>query len=73
MRDKTPGSRQLYFTSDGLAFFDERSALQHAETLADKQVSTKTSDEIERELQECIDESASDFQDLFCIADDIAA
>ncbi len=42
----------LYFTSDGLAFFDEQNAINHAKHLDDKTVATKTRAEVDRELED---------------------
>jgi hypothetical protein len=46
---------QLYFTSDGLAFFDEVNAMNHAGNLDDTTISTKTRDEVESELDQLTD------------------
>ena len=41
----------LYFTSDGLAFFDEQTAMNHAIFLPDKSVTTMSRDEVYAELE----------------------
>ncbi len=43
---------KLYFTSDGLAFFDEQNAVNHAKCLDDETVSTKTRSELDKELED---------------------
>ena len=43
---------KLYFTSDGLAFFDEQNAVNHAKCLDDEAVSTKTRSELDKELED---------------------
>ena len=51
---------KLYFTSDGLAFFDEQNALNHAGSLEDDTVTPKTRAEIDQELEELDDEHWDD-------------
>jgi len=41
---------KLYFTSDGLAFFEEQNAHSHAKHLRDKTVTAKTRDEVYMEM-----------------------
>ncbi len=47
----------LYFTSDGLAFFDEQNATNHATQLDDNTISTKTRAEVDNELASLDDET----------------
>jgi hypothetical protein len=42
--------QHLYFTIDGLSFFEEGSAQKHADRLQDKTITTRTADEVCREL-----------------------
>ena len=51
---------QLYFTSDGLAFFDEQNAINHAKHLDDKTVATKTRAEVDKELEELTSDNWND-------------
>ncbi len=48
---------QLYFTSDGLAFFDEQNATNHALRLDDYTITTKTRTEVDNELAELANET----------------
>lgn len=41
---------KLYFTSDGLAFFDEQNAINHAKKLDDASVTALTREEAEEEI-----------------------
>lgn len=46
---------KLYFTSDGLAFFDHQNATNHAAQLDDKAITSRTRDEIDREIAKLTD------------------
>ena len=48
--DNHPSHDQLFFTSDGLAFFVEADATKHAQHLDDTTVTMKTRDEADAEL-----------------------
>lgn len=43
---------RLFFTNDGLAFFDEQNAINHATSLEDETVTEMTRDEVYSELDE---------------------
>ena len=47
----SPTPSNLYFTSDGLSFFEEQNAVSHSLKLTDKSISIRTKEEIEAELQ----------------------
>ncbi len=51
---------QLYFTTDGLAFFDEQNALNHAKNLEDKSVVIKTRSEVDKELEDLTNDNWED-------------
>jgi hypothetical protein len=50
----------LYFTSDGLAFFDEQNARNHARKLDDDTITTMTREQAEAELEQLLDETEDD-------------
>lgn len=53
---------RLYFTSDGLAFFDEQNAANHAKHLDDRTISSKTRDEIDAELEAITNDTWDDLE-----------
>lgn len=50
--DNHKSVNKLFFTSDGLAFFDEHNANAHAEHLDDKTIKPRTREEIDKELEQ---------------------
>jgi hypothetical protein len=53
---------KLFFTSDGLAFFDEQNAINHAAELDDQTVIAKTREEVEAELEKITNDAWDDLE-----------
>ena len=52
----------LYFTSDGLAFFEEQNAINHARQLGDETINTKTRAVVDNELEDLANEAWGDLE-----------
>ena len=55
--DEQNAADKLYFTSDTLAFFEERNAINHAKGLADKTIVTRTKADVEAEAEALFNDS----------------
>jgi hypothetical protein len=51
---------KLYFTSDNLAFFDEQNAINHASHLDDQTITSKTREEVDKEVEEIANDNWQD-------------
>jgi hypothetical protein len=58
--DNHSAVEKLYFTSDKLAFFDEQNAINHAMQLDDKTVTAMTREEVDKEVNEIINDRWED-------------
>jgi hypothetical protein len=58
--DSHTAVNKLYFTSDNLAFFDEQNALNHAVHLEDQSITTMSREEVDREVEELINDNWED-------------
>ena len=56
-------AEQLYFTSDGLSFFEEQNAVNHAKRLSDKTVTSMSREEADMAAADIMNGSWED--DLF--------
>ncbi len=54
---------KLYFTSDGLAFFDEQNAVNHSKNLDDTTVTVRTRAELDKELEDITNDKWDDVLD----------
>jgi hypothetical protein len=56
-RETGCSGNKLWFTSDNLAFFEEKNAINHSLGLADKTIKSKTKAEVESELEGLVNDS----------------